>query len=156
ADKADVDGINTKWVQGRSTSDGWIEFPAEGLRVLRDGGHDLGTVTAGKAELNELSTGLALVSGEARVRGMLSVGGGMKLSHDGTRMFVTLPDRIIYSAINEFKQWVGMERGLTVSFQTGSFSATKEGGILTHGCDVQFQQGTVSVSKGNPPQVRFL
>ncbi|CAN3983861.1 Cytochrome c551/c552 [Kitasatospora purpeofusca] len=156
ADKADVDGINTKWVQGRSTSDGWIEFPAEGLRVLRDGGHDLGTVTAGKAELNELNTGLALVSGEARVRGMLSVGGGMKLSHDGTRMFVTMPDRIVHSAINDFKQWVGMERGLTVSFHTGSFSATKEGGILTSGCDVQFQQGRVSISTGNPPQVRFL
>ncbi|MFJ4667405.1 hypothetical protein, partial [Kitasatospora purpeofusca] len=144
------------WVQGRSTSDGWIEFPAEGLRVLRDGGHDLGTVTAGKADLDELNTVEARVSGEARVRGMLSVGGGMKLSHDGTRLFVTMPDRIIHSAINEFKQWVSMERGLTVGFQTGTFSVTKEGGFLTHGCDVQFQQGTVSVSNGNPPQVRFI
>ncbi|MFC5662285.1 hypothetical protein ACFP3U_04740 [Kitasatospora misakiensis] len=156
ADKADVEGVNTKWVQGRSTGDGWIEFPAEGVRVLRDGGHDLGTVIAGKASLNELHTVEARVSGEARVQGMFSAGGGMKLSHDGTRMFVTLPDRMIFSAINEFKKWVGMERGLTVSFQTGSFSATKENGFLTSGCDVQFQQGTVSISHGNPPQVRTI
>ncbi|MGE7439992.1 hypothetical protein [Kitasatospora sp. NPDC001175] len=156
ADKADLNGINTKWVQGRGTGDGWIEFPTEGVRVLRDGGHDLGAVTADKANLNELHTVEARVSGEAHVQGLLTVGGGMKLSHDGERMFVTLPDRIIFYGINEFKKWVSLERGMAVSFQTGGVSMTKENGVLFRGSDVQIQQGQLSISTGNPPQVRFL
>ncbi|MFD0345056.1 hypothetical protein ACFQ0M_01165 [Kitasatospora aburaviensis] len=145
ADKADLNGINTKWVQGPGTGDGWIEFP-RGVRVLRDGGHDVGAVIAGKANLNELHTVEARVSGEAHVRGLLTVGGGMKLSHDGERMFVTLPDRIIFYGINEFKKWVSMERGMAVSFQTGGVSMTKENGVLFRGSDVQIQQGQLSVS----------
>ncbi|MET8629910.1 hypothetical protein ABZW30_40355 [Kitasatospora sp. NPDC004669] len=156
ADKADLNGINTKWVQGPGTGDGWIEFPPEGVRVLRDGGHDLGTVIAGKANLHELHTVDARVSGEAHVQGLLTVGGGMKLSHDGERMFVTMPDRIIFHGINEFKKWVTLERGMAVSFQTGSVEITKENGVLFRGSDVQIQQGQLSISTGNPPQVRVL
>ncbi|MFJ4095358.1 hypothetical protein ACIPYS_27535 [Kitasatospora sp. NPDC089913] len=155
ADKADVDGINTKWVQGRSTSDGWIEFPPEGLRVLRDGGHDLGTVTAGKADLNELHTVEARVSGEARVKGLLTASGGMKLYHDGERLFFTMPDRIIFYGINEFKKWVTFDQGVAIAFQNGSVEMTEKYGVLIRG-DVQIQQSRLSISTGHPPQVRYL
>ncbi len=90
------------------------------------------------------------------MQGLLTVGGGMKLSHDGERMFVTMPDRIIFHGINEFKKWVSLERGMAVSFQTGGVSMTKENGVLFRGSDVQIQQGRLSISTGNPPQVRFL
>ncbi|WP_316529017.1 hypothetical protein [Kitasatospora brasiliensis] len=156
ADKADLNGINTKWVQGRSTSDGWIEFPTDGLRVYRDGGHDLGTLTADKASLNEMHTVESRVSGEEHVRGLLTVGGGMKLSHDGQRMFITMPDRIIFSGINEFKKWVTFEKGIAVTFGNGGLSMTHENGIIAAGANVQIQQGKLSISTGNPPRVREL
>ncbi|WP_327675243.1 hypothetical protein [Kitasatospora sp. NBC_00458] len=150
ADKADLNGINTKWVQGRSTSDGWIEFPTSGLRVYRDGGHDLGDVSANRADLNVVNT----VKG--RVTGPLTVGGGMQLSHEGERMFVTMPDRIVFFGINEFKKWVTFDRGVGIAFGHGTVQMTKEGGVLVHGSDVQIQQGKLSISTGNPPQVREL
>ncbi|WP_283138832.1 hypothetical protein [Rhizohabitans arisaemae] len=37
ADRADVNGVNTRWVQGRSTDDGWISFPHFGIQVSRGG-----------------------------------------------------------------------------------------------------------------------
>ncbi|MED7948411.1 hypothetical protein, partial [Streptomyces sp. BE303] len=150
ADKADLNGVNTKWVQGRDTSDGWIEFPKSGVRVYRDGGHDLGAVVADKADVNQLR------AGEGHVKGLLTVGGGMKLSHDGERLFVTMPDRILFLGINEFKKWVTFDRGLGVAFGKANFSLTKDYGLLTRGCDVQIQQGKLSISTGNPPHVREL
>ncbi|MGV9271475.1 hypothetical protein ACWDRR_43315 [Kitasatospora sp. NPDC003701] len=150
ADKADLNGINTKWVQGRATTDGWIEFPTSGVRVYRDGGHDLGDLTADKANVNELH------AGEGHVKGLLTVGGGMQLSHDGERMFVTMPDRILFFGINEFKKWVSFERGVTVAFGKGNVSMTKDNGMLVSGSNVQIQQGTLSISTGNPPKVREL
>ncbi|MFF2039778.1 hypothetical protein ACFVVX_05080 [Kitasatospora sp. NPDC058170] len=150
ADKADLNGINTKWVQGRDTADGWIEFPKAGVRVYRDGAHDLGAVIADKADLNELH------AGEGHVKGLLTVGGGMQLSHDGERMFVTMPDRILFFGINEFKKWVTFERGIAVAFGRGNLSMTKDGGVLVSGSNVQIQQGNLSISTGNPPKVREL
>ncbi|WP_345286689.1 hypothetical protein [Kitasatospora albolonga] len=150
ADKADLNGVNTKWVQGRDKADGWIEFPRSGINVRRDGGQDWGTVSAGAADLNELKTD------GAAVKGLLTVGGGMKLSHEGERLFTTLPDRILFHGINEFKQWVTFERGIGANSGKGGLSLTKEYGVLIRGCDVQLQQGRLSVSTGEPPQVRFL
>ncbi|GAA0941259.1 hypothetical protein [Nonomuraea longicatena] len=37
AAKADLTGVNTEWVQGRSTDDGWISFPKTGLQVSMGG-----------------------------------------------------------------------------------------------------------------------
>ncbi|MFI7108381.1 hypothetical protein ACIBK9_18905 [Nonomuraea sp. NPDC050227] len=37
ADKADLDGVNTRWVQGRSSDDGWIAFSRFGLQVYPGG-----------------------------------------------------------------------------------------------------------------------
>jgi hypothetical protein len=56
ADKADVNGVNTAWVQGRSADDGRISFTEEGLNVRRAGGQDWGTVFADKADLNGVNT----------------------------------------------------------------------------------------------------
>ncbi|SFK56865.1 hypothetical protein SAMN05216275_128110, partial [Streptosporangium canum] len=44
------------WVQGRSTDDGWISFPKDGLNVYRDGSRSWGNVAAEKADLNGVST----------------------------------------------------------------------------------------------------
>ncbi|MEU5864319.1 hypothetical protein ABZ815_24320 [Nonomuraea sp. NPDC047529] len=44
ADKADLNGVNTTWVQGRSTDDGWIAFSRFGLQVYTGG---TGTATPG-------------------------------------------------------------------------------------------------------------
>ncbi|MEU1423273.1 hypothetical protein [Kitasatospora sp. NPDC005751] len=162
-DKADLNGINTKWVQGRSTTDGWIEFPANGVRVLRDGGHELGTVTAGEADLSVLRTEQARVSGEAwvtggvRVKGLLTATGGMKLYHEGERMFVTMPDRILFYGINEFTQWVTFAQGIAVTYGDSSVSMAKGNGMLVRNSNLQIQHGTLSISSGgNPPQVREL
>ncbi|OUC98757.1 hypothetical protein [Streptosporangium minutum] len=56
ADKADLTGVNTGWVQGRSADDGWISFPKDGLNVYRDGTRSWGNVAAEKADLNGVST----------------------------------------------------------------------------------------------------
>ncbi|MGW0595422.1 hypothetical protein, partial [Streptosporangium sp. NPDC002607] len=45
ADRADLNGVNTEWVQGRSTDDGKITFPKDGLDV-RQGSGAWGTVHA--------------------------------------------------------------------------------------------------------------
>ncbi|MEW1838990.1 hypothetical protein AB0392_13630 [Nonomuraea angiospora] len=55
ADRADVNGVNTGWVQGRSSDDGKITFPKDGLDV-RNGSGAWGTVHADKADLNGINT----------------------------------------------------------------------------------------------------
>ncbi|WP_052851052.1 hypothetical protein [Streptomyces avicenniae] len=56
ADKADVNGVRTKWVWGRDDSDGWIEFPSSGINVYHGTGKDWGTVSADKADVNGVRT----------------------------------------------------------------------------------------------------
>ncbi len=56
ADKADLNGINTAWVQGRNASDGWIAFLQTGVQVYKDGKREWGTVDADKADLNGVVT----------------------------------------------------------------------------------------------------
>ncbi|MGV9379074.1 hypothetical protein ACWDRB_24875 [Nonomuraea sp. NPDC003707] len=56
ADRADLNGVNTGWVQGRSTDDGWIGFSKDGLDVRKGAGHAWGTVHADKADLNGINT----------------------------------------------------------------------------------------------------
>lgn len=55
ADKADLNGVNTEWVQGRSADDGKITFPKDGLDV-RQGSGAWGSVHADKADLNGINT----------------------------------------------------------------------------------------------------
>ncbi|MEU8196419.1 hypothetical protein AB0C10_21795, partial [Microbispora amethystogenes] len=55
ADRADLNGVNTEWVQGRSADDGKITFPKDGLDV-RQGGGAWGTVHADRADLNGVNT----------------------------------------------------------------------------------------------------
>ncbi|MDX3105506.1 hypothetical protein [Nonomuraea angiospora] len=55
ADRADLNGVNTGWVQGRSADDGKISFPKDGLDV-RNGSGAWGTVHADKADLNGINT----------------------------------------------------------------------------------------------------
>ncbi|WP_156056357.1 hypothetical protein [Streptosporangium roseum] len=55
ADRADLNGVNTEWVQGRSADDGKISFPKDGLDV-RQGSGAWGTVHADRADLNGVNT----------------------------------------------------------------------------------------------------
>ncbi|MEV6154263.1 hypothetical protein AB0L53_28325 [Nonomuraea sp. NPDC052129] len=57
ADRADVNGVNTGWVQGRGADDGWISFPKEGLNVRKGAGQSWGSVFADRADLNGVNTG---------------------------------------------------------------------------------------------------
>ncbi|MFI6503882.1 hypothetical protein [Nonomuraea typhae] len=56
ADRADLNGINTEWVQGRGAGDGRITFPQDGLNVTRAGGQAAGTVFANYADLDIVKT----------------------------------------------------------------------------------------------------
>ncbi|MFF7990688.1 hypothetical protein ACFZDG_12980 [Kitasatospora xanthocidica] len=56
ADRVDVNGVKTAWVQGPSDSDGWIEFPPSGLNVFHGQGKAWGTVWADRADLNSVTT----------------------------------------------------------------------------------------------------
>ncbi|WP_327044038.1 hypothetical protein OG320_19930 [Microbispora sp. NBC_01189] len=56
ADKADLNGVNTEWVQGRSADDGWITFPKEGLHVHRKDGSKLTHLVVGYATLDIVKT----------------------------------------------------------------------------------------------------
>ncbi|MEV8635652.1 hypothetical protein AB0395_28725 [Streptosporangium sp. NPDC051023] len=55
ADRADVTGVNTEWVQGRGAGDGKITFPKDGLNVSQGTGA-WGTVHADKADVNSVIT----------------------------------------------------------------------------------------------------
>ncbi|MER6825038.1 hypothetical protein ABT352_03525, partial [Streptosporangium sp. NPDC000563] len=55
ADRADLNGVNTGWVQGRSADDGKVTFPKDGLDV-RQGSGAWGTVHADRADLNGINT----------------------------------------------------------------------------------------------------
>ncbi|MED7949593.1 hypothetical protein, partial [Streptomyces sp. BE303] len=37
ADRADVNGVNTKWVGDRAAGNGWIDFPQTGTTVHKNG-----------------------------------------------------------------------------------------------------------------------
>ncbi|MEV4246722.1 hypothetical protein AB0J63_25285 [Streptosporangium canum] len=84
ADKANLTGVNTEWVQGRSTDDGWISFPKEGVNVRRGSGHDWGSVFADKADLNGVNTGW--VQGRSTDDGWISFPkDGLNVYRDGSR-----------------------------------------------------------------------
>ncbi|MFI7644367.1 hypothetical protein [Nonomuraea sp. NPDC049400] len=55
ADKALLNGVNTEWVQGRSSDDGKISFPKDGIDI-RQGSGAWGNVHADKADLNGVNT----------------------------------------------------------------------------------------------------
>ncbi|MBA2805927.1 hypothetical protein E0500_000170 [Streptomyces sp. KM273126] len=145
ADSADIsNGVNTSWVGDRAREKGWIEFPEDGIDVRKED-DDWGTVAAGLASLND-----------ARVKGLLTVLGGMNLSHKGEKMFNTMPDRIWVSAQTEFKQTMKIVGNLFIDMGKSGVSMTKADGMLVSGCNFQLQQGELSISTGNPPQVRKL
>ncbi|EFC83278.1 hypothetical protein FrEUN1fDRAFT_3552 [Parafrankia sp. EUN1f] len=50
ADKADVTGVNAKWVQGRSSADGYISFVEDGVNI-NTGSAQWGIVHADKADV---------------------------------------------------------------------------------------------------------
>ncbi|WPB96590.1 hypothetical protein [Streptomyces malaysiensis] len=93
---------------------------------------------------------------DARVKGLLTVLGGMNLSHKGEKMFNTMPDRIWVSAQTEFKQTMKIVGNLFIDMGKSGISMTKADGMLVSGCNFQLQQGELSISTGNPPQVRKL
>ncbi|MEV4383542.1 hypothetical protein [Streptosporangium sp. NPDC049644] len=66
ADRADLNGVNAEWVQGRSADDGWISFPKEGLNVRKGAGQAWGTVFADKVDVNDVITNQVHGSGEGK------------------------------------------------------------------------------------------
>lgn len=151
ADKADVHGVNTKWVQGRTADDGWIDFPKSGVRVFRDGQNELGTLKAEKADLDDLLTV------EARVKGQLVVDGGMKVSHEGEQIFETYFDRVLFYVLGEFKKSILVYGGGIISYEHGGLWVGEPHGGVIVSCDLRVQEGgRISVSSGNPTQVRYL
>ncbi len=151
-------GVDTPWVGDRDAGKGWIEFPQDGVDVRKAADDNWGTIAAGLASVNDLRTG------GARVKGLLTVLGGMNLSHQGKMnrergsLFSTRPDAIEFTGANEFKQGVRFEKGILVLNGKYSVSMTKESGdMLVSGAGLQVQGGTISVSSGGtPPQVRVL
>ncbi|MFI9598069.1 hypothetical protein [Nonomuraea sp. NPDC052265] len=51
AGRADLGGVNTGWVPGRSADDGWISFRQEGLNIHQERGMERGTPFASDADL---------------------------------------------------------------------------------------------------------
>jgi hypothetical protein len=142
-------GTRTPWAGG-TTKKGHVTFSTAGVEV-RDENGAWGTVSADKADLNDL------VTKRAEVKDQLTVGGGMKVSHDGTLLFETMPDRVWFHKTAEFKEWVTFGAGISVVFGEGTLAVDKNaGGVIVWGGDLQVQQGKLSVSTGNPPQVRYL
>ncbi|MDT0267430.1 hypothetical protein RM844_14155 [Streptomyces sp. DSM 44915] len=89
ADQADVNGVHTKWVQGRDDAAGWIEFPAAGVNVFRGGGsRDWGTVAADKADLNDLAASRAQIQQRLTIRGGLTVAGVLETEDGPPRLLV--------------------------------------------------------------------
>lgn len=89
ADKADLNGILTKWVQGRGDSAGWIEFPAAGVNVFQGAGNrQWGTLAADKADLNDLDTVRARVKERLTLQGGLTVAGVLDTQEGPSRLVV--------------------------------------------------------------------
>ncbi|MGO4458090.1 hypothetical protein AB4039_12400 [Streptomyces sp. M-16] len=89
ADKADLTGINTSWVQGRTTGDGWIEFPANGLNVFQGAGdRQWGTVAAGTADLDDVVTHRARVKERLNLEGGLTVDNVLETQDGPPRLIV--------------------------------------------------------------------
>ncbi|WP_160826811.1 hypothetical protein [Actinomadura sp. J1-007] len=74
--------MNASWVQGRSTSDGWISFPQGGINVYRDGAQQWGTVAADKADINGVDLQHLNVAGEV-------VASGLTIYKNGTQWLQT-------------------------------------------------------------------
>ncbi|EIV96451.1 hypothetical protein [Frankia sp. QA3] len=55
AEKAAVTGINTRWVQGPNTTDGWIDFTQDGVNV-KNGDDKWGILHADKADVTGINT----------------------------------------------------------------------------------------------------
>ncbi|WP_433189779.1 hypothetical protein [Actinoallomurus sp. CA-150999] len=82
ADKATFDGVNTNWVQGKNTDDGWISFPKSGLNVYQNGTRTWGTVAADNADLNSVTA--KKVQGRGDRNGWISFAGyGINVQQQG-------------------------------------------------------------------------
>lgn len=51
-----VSALRTKRARGLDDGDGWVEFPADGIRVGHGGDSELGTVTAERVSANGVNT----------------------------------------------------------------------------------------------------
>ncbi|MFF2354190.1 hypothetical protein ACFVVL_31025 [Kitasatospora sp. NPDC058115] len=66
--------VRTTTVRGRGADSGWIDFPANGIRVYQGAGdHVWGTVAAGEVDVNDLRTRRARVAERLTVEGSLTV-----------------------------------------------------------------------------------
>ncbi|MBC3841888.1 hypothetical protein GXW82_21820 [Streptacidiphilus sp. 4-A2] len=140
AHRADLDGINTKWVQGPTAGDGWIDFPPAGLNVFQGAGdHQWGTVAAGKADLNDLLTRRGQIKERLTLQGGLTVDNVLE-TQDG-------PPRLIVHGRLDAEGEVNANRGVVVG---GDLSTN---GILRVHGESRFQgkvnaNGHLSVRNG--------
>ncbi|MFI6603288.1 hypothetical protein ACIBHX_44235 [Nonomuraea sp. NPDC050536] len=86
ADKADLNGVNTTWVQGRNADDGWISFPQDGLRVHQNGRDESGNVSAHGGHIDVVHA--QRIHGQDPSDGWISFWQhGLRVHRDGQKIF---------------------------------------------------------------------
>ncbi|MCC0100188.1 hypothetical protein K7B10_36500 [Streptomyces flavotricini] len=103
---AEADTVTATWVRGRDTGAGWIRFPSDGITVGHGPGGDLGTVTAGKISVNDLTTRRAQFKERLTLQGGLTVDDVLE-TQDG-------PPRLVVRGRLDAEGDVNAAGGLTV------------------------------------------
>ncbi|GLW18836.1 hypothetical protein Stsp01_55790 [Streptomyces sp. NBRC 13847] len=84
-----MSALRTKRARGLDDGDGWVEFPADGIRVGHGGDSELGTVTAERVSANGVNT--AWVQGRGTGDGWISFPqSGVQVYKDGKREWGTV------------------------------------------------------------------
>ncbi|MFC5754860.1 hypothetical protein [Actinomadura rugatobispora] len=131
ADKADLNGVTTEWVQGKNTDDGKITFPKDGLDI-RQGSGSWGVVHADKADLNGINT--KWVQGRSTNDGWISFPqDGLNVSEGGGSWGVVHAEKADLNGINT--KWVqgrSADDGWISFSQEGIKVNREDGDHLTH------------------------
>ncbi|MFB7620303.1 hypothetical protein [Kitasatospora sp. NPDC056181] len=128
ADKADVDRVITRLVQGRSNDDGWITFPDRGVNVYHGPTNVPGVVTAARADVDGVNTKWA-GSRDAGAGWIEFTSLGAGLHKDGTQELGTLTaDRADVNGVDT--KWVGDRDGGGgwLEFPRSGIDVRKDGG----------------------------
>ncbi|MCZ0982231.1 hypothetical protein O1L60_34190 [Streptomyces diastatochromogenes] len=125
------EGVNAPWVGDRAHEKGWIGFTQDGVDVRKnDGG---GAIDAYKASLTDLRTDTA------RVKGLLTLLGGMKVSHDGKGVLETSADgSFVFHHGGSIKGHVVFGYGMFVHLGQASLSMSVKPvpAVGIHGCNL--------------------
>ncbi|EFC83372.1 hypothetical protein, partial [Parafrankia sp. EUN1f] len=102
ADKADVTGVNAKWVQGRSSADGYISFVEDGVNI-NTGSAQWGIVHADKADVTGVNA--KWVQGRSSADGYISfVEDGVNINTGSAQWGIVHADKADVTGVNA--KWV--------------------------------------------------